>query len=141
MGGTDGHQGAKLYINHDCFFFLLSVLSLALLSEPSSINPYLFIYFLPIREVKGENGGVHTCKGGGDQWGHRRVAFGSQGLFSSVLLTGRPGCLEFPHPPHPPLLLPPPSPRKSLCYVHSCTVHITSAAPSYSPTTPPHHAG
>lgn len=37
----------------------------------------------------------------------------------------------------PPLLPPPPSPLKSLCYVHSCTVHITSAAPSYSPTTAP----
>lgn len=41
-------------------------------------------------------------EGVGDEWGHRRVAFGSQGLFSSVLLTGRPGCLEFPPPPAPP---------------------------------------
>lgn len=131
-GGTDGHQGAQLYINHDCFFFLLSVLSLALLSEPSSINPYLFIYFLPIPEVKSENGGVHKCKGDGGQRGHwltRPFPL----LSSGASLEDLAAWSTPPLPPPPP----PPSPLKSLCCVHSCTVHITSAAPSYSPTTAP----
>lgn len=119
-------------------FFLL-FLSLALLSLPSSINRYLFIF--PIWEVKSESGGVKgrgMSNGGGI--GERCLVHKAcrlLGFFSSLLLCAAswsfsegPGCLEFPPTP--------PSPLKSLCCLYSCTVHITSPAPSYSPiSTPP----
>lgn len=77
-------------------------------------------------------------KGGGVRWATACCLWFTRLLLfcPPLCFTGRPGCLESPHPPPPPP--PPSSPLKSLCYVHSCTVHITSTAPFYSPTaTPP----
>lgn len=59
-------------------------------------------------------------------------------LLSSSVLDWRTWLPGLPPPPPPPPPSPPSSPLKSLCCVHSCTVHITSTAPFYSPTvTPP----
>ncbi len=86
-------------------------------------------------EVKGgrmdgwrTEGAAATCV-----WFTRLAALSSFSLLLLLLLlcdaswwfSEGPGCLEFP----PPL--------KSLCCSHSCIVHITSPAPSYSPPPPP----
>lgn len=54
-------------------------------------------------------------------------------LCSELVLDWKTWLPGVPPPPPPP---PPSSPLKSLCWVHSCTVHITSTAP-YSPTAAP----
>lgn len=83
------------------------------------------------------DGGTSDRGGGGElRLVHRAWCFGwiflnfFSRLFSSVLLRAGGSVKDLAAWSSPP-------PLKSLCCAHSCTVHITSPAPSSSPTHPP----